>query len=82
MGCGGGKKIVYVVCGCDLLVRVMSSWPKRSFMDSGRYFSTQGNCRCSCMVLVVVLEDDEEEDELLDDMATGKSRGGFRLARD
>ena len=41
-------------------------------MDSGRYFSTQGNCR-SCMLLavVVVVDDDEEEEEEELDMAQG-----------
>ena len=31
-------------------------------MDSGRYFSTQGNC-LSSIVIDVVLDDDEEEEE-------------------
>ena len=41
-------------------------------MDSGRYFSTQGNC-LSCMLLavVVVVDDDEEEEEEELDMAQG-----------
>jgi hypothetical protein len=47
-------------------------------MDSGRYFSTQGNCR-SCMLLavvvVVVVDDDEEEEE--EDILSGLARGQF-----
>ena len=45
-------------------------------MDSGRYFSTQGNCR-SCMLLavvVVVVDDDDEEEEEEDMMAPGRGR--------
>lgn len=87
--CVGGKNIQLVValspeCAAilqiffDLLVRVMSSWPRRSFMDSGRYFSTQGNCR-SCMLLavVVVVVDDEEEEEEDEDMMA--ARAGTKL---
>ena len=62
----------------DLLVRVMSSWPRRSFMDSGRYFSTQGNCR-SCMLLAVVVvvvdDDDDEEEEEEEDMMAAQGGG-------
>ena len=48
-------------------------------MDSGRYFSTQGNCR-SCMLLavvVVVVDDDDEEEEEEEDMMA--AQGGTKL---
>ena len=50
-------------------------------MDSGRYFSTQGNCR-SCMLLavVVVVVDDEEEEEEDEDMMA--ARAGTKLNQD
>ena len=44
-------------------------------MDSGRYFSTQGNC-LSCMllaVLVVVVDDDDEEEEEEEDMMAARA---------
>ena len=51
-------------------------------MDSGRYFSTQGNCR-SCMLLAVVVvvvdDDDEEEEEEEDMMAQGGEKLKFRI---
>ena len=51
-----------------LLVRVMSSCPSKSFMDSGRYFSTHGSC---ISLEAEEEEDDEEEDDEEEDDILG-----------